>query len=142
MIRAYRILLRLYPNDYRNVFAGEMLNAFALALDERRGRGTPGEIGFVLGEFMGLIAGACAEWISKWTTNGATREIGFAAASASRNVLPEEVVEVQGRIVVLIERTVHAIANHDFAGARTYFHEEREARDQLRMLRNQYHLSE
>jgi hypothetical protein len=142
MIRAYRILLRLYPSDYRHMFAGEMLNAFALALDERRRRGTPGEIGFVLGEFMGLIGGACAEWIAKCTTNGTTRKIGFAGARASRHALPEEVVEVQGRIAVLIERTVHAIANHDFPGARTYSHEEREARENLRRLREQYRLTE
>jgi len=62
---AYRTLLRLYPADYRAMFAAEMARAFDQILEERRG--------LPLAELVGIIIGSAAEWIAKWTTDPAMR---------------------------------------------------------------------
>jgi hypothetical protein len=70
---AYRTLLRLYPQDYRSGFAAEMLDAFEKAAEEHRGQGGPALVRFILAEWIGLAAGAAAEWIAKWTTDSSVR---------------------------------------------------------------------
>jgi hypothetical protein len=65
MRRIYRTLLRLYPVDYRAMFAAEMARAFDQVAQERRG--------LVVTELVGVIAGAVAEWIAKWTTDPTVR---------------------------------------------------------------------
>jgi len=65
-----------------------------------------------------------AEWIAKLSGKG----VRVAHPSeGSREFL-------EARIAWLIERTVHAIANHDFPGARLHSREEHETREQLRLL--------
>jgi hypothetical protein len=149
--RAYRTLLRLYPNDYRALFAVEMQNAFEQAAEEGRLQCGPVFIRFLVGEFIDLLVGAGVEWIAKWTTDssirgrclpdlrmirppGVPRELWFAGTglNAGQASLPDEVTEAQDRISVLIHRMVYAIAHHDFSGARRYSYEERQARDELR----------
>ena len=159
--RAYRTLLRLYPNDYRAMFALEMQNAFEQAAEERRLQCRPVFIRFLLGEFIDLLIGAGAEWIAKLTTDssargrclpdlrmmrppGVPRELWFAGTclNAGQPSLPDEVMEAQDRISMLIHRMVYAIANHDFPGARRYSYEERQARDELRRLREKYDIDD
>src|SRR5947209_5021188 len=66
MLRAYRLLLRLYPRDYRIWFAAEMLKAFEQSVAHRKGRaGTA----FAMVELMSLLRGAASEWAAKLTTN-------------------------------------------------------------------------
>lgn len=65
MKRAYRTILRLYPADYRAMFAAEMAGAFDLLVEERRAR--------PVREFSGAIAGAARDWVAKWTTDAAVR---------------------------------------------------------------------
>jgi hypothetical protein len=91
MIRIYVALLRLYPRDYRAMFAREMRNAFEITARETRADVIP----FVAAELIGLIRGALSEWIAKLTTDrtvrgralpdlvmmrppGVTREVHFA----------------------------------------------------------------
>jgi hypothetical protein len=159
--RAYRILVRLYPRDYKALFAVEMQTAFERASEEHQLRGIPVFIRFLVGEFVGLLIGAGAEWIAKFTTDssvrgrflpdlrmmrppGVSRELWFAGPYLStRQVsLPDEVIEAQARISMLIQRMVHGIANHDFPDARRCSYEERQARDQLRRLREQYNIDD
>ena len=64
MRRLYRILLRLYPRDYKLLFEAEMLAAFEIAAQENVGR-----TGFLFTEILGLLQGAAAEWIAKRRTN-------------------------------------------------------------------------
>jgi hypothetical protein len=155
--QAYRTLLRLYPSDYRALFALEMQTAFERALEERRLLGRPVFVRFLLGEFIGLLRCVGAEWIAKLTTDtsvrgrclpdlrlmrppGVSRELWFAAAYQrhDQSSLRGEVVEAQARISMLIQHMEHAIANHDFPGARRYSHDERRAREELRRLRQKY----
>jgi hypothetical protein len=159
--RAYRTLLRLYPNDYRALFADEMLNTFNQAAAERRQQPRLAFIRFLVGEFIDLASGAGAEWIAKLTTDssirgrclpdlrmmrppGVPQELWFAGTclNVSEAALPQEVIETQDRIAMLINRMVHAIANHDFPGARRYSYEERQARVELRRLREKHNIDD
>jgi len=153
--RAYKHLLRLYPRDYRAMFAFEMLAAFEQAAEERHG------CGFVLAEITGLLIGAALEWIAKLTSDSSVRgrvfpdrlrmrppgvpwEVHYARAFAGwpPGVLPDEVAEAEGRVTQLVDRIVHAIANHDFEGARNCSLQERQERDRLRLLRRKYQIGE
>ena len=61
MRRVYGALLRLYPRDFRAMFAPEMLCAFEIVCKERRTS--------AIRECVGLLAGAASEWIAKLTAN-------------------------------------------------------------------------
>jgi len=59
-----------------------------------------------------------------------------------QTALPEEITEVQKRIKFIVNRMENAIANHEFEKARFYSDEERKERENLRALRDKYHLDE
>ena len=61
MMRAYRMLLKLYPYDFRAAFAAEMM-----ATVESNGR-------ISLTELTGLAIGAAREWLAKLTTDKCVR---------------------------------------------------------------------
>ena len=71
--RAYRTLLRLYPNDYRARFAAPMQYAFDRESEERRLLGGPVFLRFLLREISGLLIGIAVEWIAKATTDKSIR---------------------------------------------------------------------
>jgi hypothetical protein len=73
MKRAYQALLALYPSDYSARFAPEMLLAFERAAEERRKQRRTTLISFVLAELTGLLIGAAAEWIAKFTSSSSVR---------------------------------------------------------------------
>ena len=73
MKRAYEALLRLYPYDYRALFAPEMSSAFEATANECRAQGGSIFVRFVLAELTGLVLGAWKEWIAKLTTGSAIR---------------------------------------------------------------------
>src|SRR6201990_2610243 len=56
--------------------------------------------------------------------------------------LPEEITEVQKRIKFIVHRMENAIANHEFEKARFYSDEKRKKRENLRALRDKYHLDD
>src|SRR2546425_11479547 len=110
MRRAYRALLRLYPSDFRALFAAEMLHAFDKAAEERRELGRLAFVHFALAELIGLATGAGAEWIAKLTTSNSVRgrflpdlrmmrppgvppELWFAGTSVTS--LPDEAMEAE-----------------------------------------------
>ena len=66
--RIYKATLRIYPADYRARFAAEMCATFREALAERRPA-----VPFTIAECGGLVLGAGREWLSKLTTDAATR---------------------------------------------------------------------
>jgi hypothetical protein len=158
--RIYRTLLGLYPTDYRALFAIEMLRAFEQAAEERRRQSGLTFLGFLLVEFIDLLIGAGREWMAKLTTDssvrgrhlpdlrmmrppGVPRELWFAGACVNASQgSPDAVMAARERIAMLINRTVHAIANHDFPGARRYSQEEREAREELRRLGEKYNIDD
>jgi hypothetical protein len=147
--RAYRTLLHLYPNDFQQRFESEMLKTFAQAASERRLQARSAFMRFLLLEFVGLLCGAAAEWFATLFGSGSARrrfpgELEFAATGVSvvHPCLPGEVLEAQERIALLIQRMVHAIANHDFSSARSYSYEERAARLELRRLWEKHNIDD
>jgi ATP-dependent Clp protease ATP-binding subunit ClpC len=63
-----------------------------------------------------------------------------AAAQLQRGSLPEEVVEVQKRIRIIVQRMENSVANHEFEKARFYSDEERKERYNLMESREKYKL--
>jgi hypothetical protein len=117
----YRTLLRLYPNDYRALFALEMQNAFDRAAGEHRLLGRFVFTRFLLSEFIGLLTGITCEWIAKLTTDGSVRgrclpdlrmmrppgvprQLWFAGAhqSHAQGSLPAEVLEAEAPVATKI----------------------------------------
>jgi hypothetical protein len=145
MRNAYRALLRLYPRDFRALFASEMQRAFEIAYQEERVH--------PVHECLGLVKGAIREWIAKLTTDGAIRgrtlpdrllmrPPGVSWEAHYAGAFPEEVLEAQHHTEYLVSRIVHAIANHRWQDARFYDLEERKARENLRLLRQKYDIAE
>jgi hypothetical protein len=106
MKRAYSILLRLYPAEYRALFQNEMLAIIEEAAAERRGRFA--YIWFSLRELAGLACGGGLEWIAK--------------CGRSDRYL-DSVPAGMDRAEFLIRRMEYAIAHHQFAKARYYAEE-------------------
>lgn len=67
MRTAYRLMLRLYPADYRVWFEKEMSAAFEEALQDRR------SWLWALSELAGLTIGAAADWTAKLTSSTSIR---------------------------------------------------------------------
>ena len=153
MARAYRALLRLFPQDYQTFFGSEMLATFEEASEERRARGRIPYARFVATELAGLALRAPREWLAKITTSdsvrrravpdmrmmrpaGVPRELWF--AQAGWNTEPSDITEAERRVDFCLRRMEHAIATHDFPGARYYSNEDLKARENLRRLRARY----
>jgi hypothetical protein len=130
MRRAYRFCLLFYPRGHRDQFAEEMLDVFDEASTERRDHGGSWYVRFAFTEFSGLIAGAAEAWLAPQ----ATAEVRTPRSS----FLPQELLDAQQRVDANIAAMVHAIANHQFERARVLSNQEREARENLRVLREKY----
>ena len=65
MTRAYKALLKIYPPEYRETFANEMLSAFEEILQEQNRRGALGLSLFLLTELVSIVKSALAEWIAR-----------------------------------------------------------------------------
>jgi hypothetical protein len=92
MTIAYKLLLLLYPPEYRAEFAEEMLATFAESAQERRERGYVVFARFVMEEINGVLSGAAKQWIEKITSIARTRNKvpyfdSSAAADAARILL-------------------------------------------------------
>ncbi len=131
--RAYQTLLRLYPADYKELFAAEMLATFVKADEECRAKGRLRFMRFVFAELMGLLTGAVTEWALQLSTGRSVRDRLSNPAVAGRQ---DDIAETEKRIEILIGNMVHAIANHDFPKARFYSDQERAAREHLWRLQS------
>ena len=154
----YRALLRLFPKDYRSWFESEMLDAFERASGEQRAKSRFAYVRFVCVELAGLMLTGPVEWIAKLTTSasvrarsvpdlrmmrpaGVPKEMWFGSPVGGPSVVPDEVAEAEQRVEFCLRRMEHAIAHHDFLGARFYSNEDLKAREKLRALRAKYGIS-
>jgi hypothetical protein len=128
MKRAYRFFLLLYPRDFRDRFADEMAGIFEEACRDRYDRGWAWQVRFTFAEMTGLIAGAAGAWFDRRPDS----------EDPAASTLPPELMEAQRRVDLNIAGMVHAIANHQFEKARVHSDEERQARENLRVLREKY----
>ena len=148
--------MRIYPADYRLAFEVEMQAAFDRSAKEHRDRGRLPYLRFLMKELAGLGTGAIREWIAKSRTSRSVRartlpdlgnmrpagvpgELWFATP---RRSVPDEIAAARQRVEFCLRRMEHAIANHDFPGARYYSDEDLKAREQLRQLREKQGLAE
>lgn len=138
MKRIYAAFLRLYPREYRDLFGPEVLAVFAQAADDRRRCGQGAFLRFLMIELSGAVASAARCWIHRLSL----RERSSPEIAGNRTHLFSSVEEAQNLIELNIKRMTHAIANHDFVGARQYSFEERKAREELHRLRDLYGLGD
>jgi hypothetical protein len=136
MKRVYGAFLRLYPREYRDLFGPEVLSVFAQAAREHRERGLGVWAWFLVTELSGAVLSAVGHWIDRFSARH--RTAGPELAGAARSGLFGTVQEAQNRVDLNLKRMTHAIANHDFGGARAYSIEDLKAREELRRLRNRY----
>lgn len=116
MRRAYSVLLRFYPAEYRALFQSEMLDLMEEASADQRRRGRAAFFWFSLRELAGLACGSGFEWVAK--CGRSSRYLDFASPGEERGQF-------------LIRRMEYAIAHHQFAKARYYADEERREREKL-----------
>jgi hypothetical protein len=67
MTRAYKRLLQIYPPEYLEAFANEMLEAFDEALQERSRQGVASLLPFLLRELFSIFKSAVSEWAARLT---------------------------------------------------------------------------
>jgi len=132
MKRAYRFCLLLYPREHRDQFAEEMTHVFEEAFAEGRAQGRAWYVRFGFAEITGLIGGAAGAWLDRRCA------APVPAQSPAQGCMPQELVEAQQHVDASIAAMVHAIANHQFERARLLSNQEREARENLRMLQEKY----
>ena len=60
---------------------------------------------------------------------GVPRELWFASARTTSAAVPDEIAEAEKRVEFCLRRMEHAIATHDFPGARFYSNEDLKARE-------------
>ena len=128
----YRAILRLYPANYRAVFAQEMMETFEQAALDSLKRGFATTVCFATRELMGLLRHLFGEWVAKWAAGD--RYMNARCVAERETNLPTEVMEMQRGLRRVIGRMEFAIAHHDFPAARRYSDEERTMREQLRRL--------
>ena len=141
MILVFRALIRLYPRDHRTRFGAEMQSVFEEAAHEHRRHGWTAYLRFALAEYAGLVIGSGAAWAIKLAGRGYVRDPRLIRA-ASVAPLPHEVQEAQDRLTLNLNGLLHAISHHQFLQARVYAAEEQRAREELRRLREKYHIAE
>jgi len=138
MKRTYAFFLLLYPREHRDQFAEEMTSVFEEARNQRHHRGWAWYARFALAEMIGLIAGAAGAWLSQATKPSSE----ISVASEAQNALPPDLLKAQQRVDLITAAMVRAIANHQFEKARVHSNQEREARENLRLLREKYQINE
>jgi len=149
MKRCYDMLLRLYPRDLQVLFSAEMSEVFRKGEDERRAEGWAAFARFALGELLGLVAGAAAEWSARLAgavhgerSLDLTKMRPAGVSRQTYGTAVDEVLEARKRVDFNLNRMQEAIAGHQFREARFYSDEDRKAREHLRLVLRKYKLAE
>src|ERR1700733_5157252 len=125
IMRVYRMLLCLYPNDFRHQFSEEMLEVFRQkTLDLAAVRGVV-FASFILREFIGLPIGAAGAWIGGIMPNKKYFVISIPIVSEH---FPKPTAEEAGLSTPELQQRhdyvqatmFQAAANDDFAAALSY----------------------
>jgi hypothetical protein len=124
ILTIYRMLLCLYPNDFRQQFAEEMLEVFRQKNQDFAAVRGPGFVSFAIREFLGLPIGAAGAWMVSIMPK---KHFVFAipiisdrfpqpTAEEARLSTPE----LQQRHDAIQASMFQAAVSHDFATARSY----------------------
>jgi len=128
----YRILLFLYPADFRRRFSAEMLLVFEQRVNEHLAIRGSGPFAFLLIEFWGIMKGAYIMWFAKII--GRKR---LSQEATTSSIEPLTVAEATKRRDAAIKNMVASIAKHDFSSARQYSYEETRLKNLIWDLANQ-----
>jgi hypothetical protein len=131
-LRAYDLLLRLYPKEHRELFGEEMAAVLRQAAEERRRDGVWAYIRFAVFEIAGLLAGAAALWAARLAERPRLKP-----AAAVWFPTATDIPETERLIQRSIDCMVNAIATHQFVKARFYSEVERKLRARLEGLRGE-----
>jgi hypothetical protein len=117
----YRILLLLYPADFRRQFSAEMICVF-----EQRGREyfadkRSASFAFLLTEFSSILKGAYIMWFAKILP---VKHNNVPLEPTTSGLEPLTVAEATKQRYAAISNMVTSIAKHDFSNARRYSEEE------------------
>jgi hypothetical protein len=115
----YRVLLWLYPSEFRQQFSEEMISVFEQRAGERFADRGAVSFAFLLTEFSGIVKGAYVMWFSKILTFD--RKQSEFGATATPILSAEEAARLRTHA---IQKMVAAIADHDFVTARRFSDEE------------------
>ena len=132
MRNIYAALLRLYPMEFQQVFAAEMIDTFEQAARDWRGRGRLALWCFAGWEMAGLLRGLATEWMEK--SSARDEYVRSCARLQERCSHPTKAARIERRIERAIRGMEFAIANHDFPRARFYAKAEGLLREQLQRL--------
>lgn len=138
MRHTYKFLLLLYPRGHRDRFAEEMTGVFEEASAESRCEGWAWYVRFSFSEMAGLVAGATEAWLAQKPAQKPAPKPAPQVPPAGSSYVPQELLQAQQRVNANVAAMVHAIANHQFERARALSNQEREARENLRILRDKY----
>jgi hypothetical protein len=114
----YRVLLLLYPADFRSQFSEEMISVFEQRAGERFASRDSQPVAWLVIELLDIVKGAYTMWL--------TRILPFHRNSSSSDAAETSltVAEVAHRRQVAIKAMCEAIGKHDFINARRYSIEE------------------
>jgi hypothetical protein len=115
----YRILLFLYPADFRRHFAAEMLSVFEQRALERRGAR------LLLIEYFSILKGAYIMWFARILPAHRSR----LPQETTPHCEPSNLAEARKQRDTAISNMVTSIAKHDFDNARRYSREESRLKD-------------
>ncbi len=139
MRQAFRAILRLYPADYREIFASEMMEVFDQAVEGRRRQGVLSSVSFAIRELIGLLGGLAKEWVYRGTAR--ERYVNSHGLEVDAFNKAAEIVEIEKRLQRLLGYMEFAIANHNFPKARYYSDQERIVREQLDRLMREHKMN-
>jgi hypothetical protein len=145
MKRTFRLLLRLYPLDHRQLLGNEMLQVFEQAAEEHRAHGRLAFLFFAFFEFAGLLFGSISAWRRYRRSDRAIdlRKMRPPEVSKATYVTAvDEMIAAQQLVAVNLSRLQDAIARQELVKARFYSDEEHKAREHLRAVHRKYRIAE
>jgi hypothetical protein len=117
----YRVLLLLYPADFRQQFSEEMISVFEQRTGERLANRDSRPVAWLAIEFLGIVKGAHTMWLTRILPTQRSSSSSDAPFSAET---PLTIAEVASRRHATIKAMCTSIAKHDFINARRYSNEE------------------
>jgi hypothetical protein len=121
LIGLYRVLLLLYPADFRQQFSEEMISVFEQRAGERLANRDSQRHAWLAIEFLGIVKGAQTMWLTRilpFQRNPSSSDAAFSEET------PLTIAEVASRRHAAIQDMCTSIAKHDFINAREHSNEE------------------
>jgi hypothetical protein len=134
MKRIWQLSLQLYPKDYRLLFGEEILAILEHKAADQCTNNPFASLAFNAAEILGLIRGAAVEWTSKIRQGAGYLDRSHREVAAPADAPLDEVTATRSRIEWNLRRMEHAIAHHDFEGARLCSRQDLREREKLRRL--------